>query len=197
VRHAARGSTHFRGIAPAERDLAADRFCSSAECVRLSLGYGGVFYTAGHVRAIRGGLSDIVFKTYGRKIIVTRTPTFAGYVSTAAQHARRDRMREATAYAKRIYAEPRAWAFYAATAKKLGRQPFRLAVSDYLTGHARATEFAHVGPTSDSCSDLRVDSREVCCLRQKASKKRLMSSGGAPPLARPATRNRAAALGRH
>ena len=86
--------------------------------------------------AVHGRVGDVVYKTYGAKIIVTRVPCFAGYVPTAAQRARRDRMREATAYAKRIYADPAAKAIYVAAAKTLHRQPFRLAVSDYLSGHA-------------------------------------------------------------
>ena len=89
------------------------------------------------VTAIRGRVGNVVFKTYGRKIIVTRVPCFDGYVPSAAQRARRDRMRDATACAKRVYADAAAKAFYIAAARKLGRQPFRLAVSDYLSGHAR------------------------------------------------------------
>lgn len=88
------------------------------------------------IRAIRGRVWDVVFKTYGRKIVVTCVPSFEGYVPSAAQRARRDRLREATAFAQRVYSEPAAKAFYLAVAKKLGRQAFRLAVSDYLAGHA-------------------------------------------------------------
>lgn len=83
------------------------------------------------VRAIRGRVGNVVCKTYGRKIVVTRVPRFDGYAPSAAQRSCRDRMQAATAYAQRIYAHPVAKARYVAAAKKLHRQPFRLAVSDY------------------------------------------------------------------
>jgi hypothetical protein len=38
-----------------------------------------------------------------------------------------------------VYANPAARAIYVAAAKPLGRQPFRLAVSDFLSGRTRAT----------------------------------------------------------
>jgi len=87
--------------------------------------------------AVRGRVGDVVYKTYGARIIITRVPCFDGYVPTAVQRERRDRMREATAYAKRIYADPAAKALYVAAAKTLHRQPFRLAISDYLKGCTR------------------------------------------------------------
>jgi hypothetical protein len=89
--------------------------------------------------AIRGCVGDRVYKTYGEKIIVTRVPCFAGYLPSAAQRDRRDRMRAATAFAQAVYADPAAKAVYVAAAKALGRQPFRLAVSDFLHGRSRIT----------------------------------------------------------
>ena len=88
-------------------------------------------------RAIRGRLGDHVYKTYGDKIIITRAPCFDGYVATAAQRARRERMRAATAYAQAVYADPVAKGIYVAVAKQLGRKPFRLAVSDFLHDRPR------------------------------------------------------------
>jgi hypothetical protein len=87
--------------------------------------------------AIRGRLGDHVFKTYGDKIVVTRVPCFDGYQPSAAQRDRRERMRAATAYARAVYADPSSKAVYVAAAKQLGRQPFRLAVSDFLRGRTR------------------------------------------------------------
>ena len=72
--------------------------------------------------AFRGRVGDRIYKTYGDKIIVTRVPCFAGYVPTAAQRERRDRMRAATAFAQSVYADPAAKAVYVAAAKALGRQ---------------------------------------------------------------------------
>jgi hypothetical protein len=90
-------------------------------------------------RAIRGRVGNRVYKTYGEKIIVTRIPRFDGYVPTAAQRDHRDKMRAATAYARAVYADPVDKAVYIAAAKQLGRQPFRLAVSDFLHGRPRVT----------------------------------------------------------
>jgi hypothetical protein len=87
--------------------------------------------------AIRGRLGDHVFKTYGDTIVVTRAPRFEGYQPTAAQRQRRDKMRAATAFAHAIYANSAARALYVAAARKLGRQPFRLAVSDFMCGRVR------------------------------------------------------------
>jgi hypothetical protein len=89
------------------------------------------------IRAIRGRIGNLVFRTYRGKIIVSRAPNFDGYVPTAAQRKQRQRMREAASYARCIYADPAAKAFYLAVAQKLNRQPFRLAVADYLRGHDR------------------------------------------------------------
>lgn len=43
-------------------------------------------------------------------------------------------MRAATAYAQAVQADPIAKAIYVAAAKQFGRQPFRLAVSDFSNG---------------------------------------------------------------
>ncbi len=99
------------------------------------------------VRAVRGRMGDRVFKTYGEKIVVTRVPCFDGYVPTAAQRQRREKMRAATAYAQAVYADPAAKAVYVAAAQALGRQPFRLAVSDFLVGRLRV----NLCPASSTC----------------------------------------------
>ena len=92
-------------------------------------------------KAIHGRIGDVVYKTYRNgKVIVTRVPCFDGYVPTRAQRARRNRMKEATAYAKRIYADPVAKAVYVAAAQTLRRRPFRLAISDYLNGRLRVPD---------------------------------------------------------
>jgi hypothetical protein len=92
--------------------------------------------------AIHGRVGEVVYKTYGhgkhRRFVKTRVACFEGYVPTTAQRARRDRMREATAFAQRVYSDPAAKALYVAAAHKLARQPFRLAVADYLRGHDRS-----------------------------------------------------------
>ena len=104
-----------------------------------SLGLHGLFVSAimPLCRAIRGRLGDRVYKTYGDRIVVTRVPCFDGYEPSAAQRQRREKMRAATAYAQAVYANPAARAIYVAAAKQLGRQPFRLAVSDFLRARPR------------------------------------------------------------
>jgi hypothetical protein len=96
--------------------------------------------------AIRGRVGDRVYKTYGDKLVVTRVPRFDGYVPSVAQRQRREKMRAATAYAQAVYADPAAKAVYVAVAKQLGRQPFRLAVSDFLQGRARVALDATTTP---------------------------------------------------
>ena len=111
------------------------------------------------VRAIRGRLGDRVYKTYGEKIIITRVPRFDGYVPTAAQRERREKMRAATAYAQAVYANPAAKAVYVAAAKQLRRQAFRLAVSDFLHGRPRVMlARARHGRTKHPAASARVPS---------------------------------------
>lgn len=88
-------------------------------------------------KSIRGRVGDQVYKTYGDRIVVMRVPRFDGYQPTSAQQERREKMRAATAYARAVYADPALKAIYVAAAKQLGRQPFRLAVSDFLRGRPR------------------------------------------------------------
>lgn len=100
---------------------------------------------AGVCVAIRGRVGDVVFKTHGDKIIVTRVPRFNGCTASAAQRERRDKMRAAVAFARAVYADPAAKALYVAAARQLGRHPFRLAVSDFLHGRNRLSSEAARG----------------------------------------------------
>jgi hypothetical protein len=118
--------------------------------------------------ALRGRLGDRVFKTYGDKIVITRIPQFDGYVPSAAQCDQRAKMRAATAYARAVYADPAAKAFYVAAARNLGRQPFRLDLSDFLRGHARVTiDVARSAPPAKRKRSLRNNAtmRRACDLR--------------------------------
>ena len=51
-----------------------------------------------------------------------------------AQKASRERFANAIDYAKQAMADPKVRAQYEKLAKKAGRQPFRVAVSDFLAG---------------------------------------------------------------
>jgi hypothetical protein len=125
------------------------------------------------IRAIRGRLGDRVYKTYGDKIIVTRVPSFEGYVPSAAQRDRRRQMRAATAFAQAVYADPAAKAIYVTAARALGRQPFRLAISDFLRGRPRvAVETGRrvVPPKVTTLSVLRKGA-EVTQTREEAQRR--------------------------
>jgi hypothetical protein len=127
-----------------------------------------------------------VYRTWRRgrriRIVITRVPCFADYVPTPAQRARRSRLREATAFAQRVYADPAAKAFYVAAAHKLGRQPFRLAVSDYLRGDARlqAREVMTIAHADEKEKTLV----EAACLGCHRSPAALRSNQPGPPCVR-------------
>ncbi len=115
--------------------------------------------------AIRGRVGDVVFKTYRDKIVMTRVPRFTPGVATPAQRARRDRLKVATAFAQRVYTSAPARAFYTDEARRLGRQPFRLAISDHL----RCADQTAENPTSTESARF-------------AAAGRILSPPAAPPL---------------
>jgi hypothetical protein len=121
--------------------------------------------------ALRGRLGNRVYKTYGTRIIITRVPSFEGYVPTAAQRDRRDRMRAATAFAQAVYADPTAKAVYVAAAKALGRQPFRLAVSDFLHGRTRITPAVPCPARSPATRDDRAQGSHAAGVRRRGAQR--------------------------
>ena len=136
--------------------------------------------------ALRGRLGNRVFKTYGDKIVITRVPRFDGYVPSAAQRDRRDRMRAATAFARAVYADPAAKTIYVAAARQLGRQPFRLAVADFLRGHARVTVAATTTREGQGGEViLKPESQEPNLGVSWLPDSRRVSRGGAEPRRRP------------
>lgn len=58
--------------------------------------------------AIRGRIGNVVLKTYRDKIVMTRVPRLDGVAASPGQRQFRHRIKEATAYAKRVYADPAA-----------------------------------------------------------------------------------------
>lgn len=124
--------------------------------------------------AIRGRVVDVVFKTYRDKIVMTRVPRFTPGAATPAQRGRRDRMKAATAFAQRVYASAPAKAFYTDEARRLGRQPLRLAISDHL--------YCADSPAGDETSADSVRySAAVRLLDSSASPSRLAPSPACPP----------------
>jgi hypothetical protein len=139
--------------------------------------------------AIHGRVGKVVYKTYGRgkhlRFVKTRVACFEGYVPTVAQRARRDRMREATAFAQRVYSDPAAKALYVAAAQKLGRQPFRLAVADYLRGHDRDGVMARLaGP----------EKLELRCQAQNVKNSKLKTPNSEPRRSRARVNHRQSLL---
>jgi hypothetical protein len=70
---------------------------------------------------------------YGRQTLM-KTPDMSRVQWTEAQKSNRERFAEAIAYAKKAMADPQLREHYEKVGKKLGRQPFRVAVSDFLAG---------------------------------------------------------------
>jgi hypothetical protein len=86
------------------------------------------------IRRMSGTLGDWTFRwTHGRQTIM-KTPDLSKVKWSKAQKAHRQRFRQAIAYARRAMADPSIRAHYQKVAKKAGRQPFRVAVSDFFAG---------------------------------------------------------------
>lgn len=86
------------------------------------------------LRALRGKMGDWTYRRMYGKQTIMKTPDMSKVVWTEAQKASRARFRKAIVYAKLAMAEPQIRAHYEEIARKANRQPFRVAVSDYLAG---------------------------------------------------------------
>ena len=71
---------------------------------------------------------------YGQQTVM-KTPDMSRVKWSKAQKANRKRFAEAIHYARQAMADPKASARYEKLGKKAGRQPFRVAVSDFLAGN--------------------------------------------------------------
>jgi hypothetical protein len=63
-----------------------------------------------------------------------KTPDMSNVRWSKAQKANRERFAEAIHYARQAMADPEVCAQYETRGKRAGRQPFRVAVSDYYAG---------------------------------------------------------------
>jgi len=87
------------------------------------------------VKDIRGKLGDTVFRRLpDGQLIASRKPDMSKVKWSKAQKAHRQRFKKAIAYAKAAMAEPKVRARYEKAARKQGKRPFDLAVSDYFKG---------------------------------------------------------------
>jgi hypothetical protein len=71
--------------------------------------------------------------TYGQQTIM-KTPDMSNVTWSKAQKEHRQRFKQAIIYARRAMADPKVRAHYEKIAAKKGRQPFRVAVSDFFEG---------------------------------------------------------------
>ncbi len=87
------------------------------------------------VEQLQGGFGDLVFRqTSTGHIFVSHKPDMSNVVWSEAQAAQRARFKAATAYARAALADETVRALYEREAAAKGRQPFRLAMSDYFEG---------------------------------------------------------------
>jgi DnaJ-class molecular chaperone len=82
----------------------------------------------------RGKIGGLTYRVMYGKQTAMKTPDMSRVKWTQAQKANRGRFAEAIAYAKQAMADPQLRAHYEKAGKKADRQPFRVAVSDFLAG---------------------------------------------------------------
>ena len=81
-----------------------------------------------------GKVGKLTFRWMYGKQTVMRTPNMSKVQWSEAQKANRQRFAEAIAYARLAMSDPKVRAHYEKLGKRAGRQPFRVAVSDYYAG---------------------------------------------------------------
>jgi hypothetical protein len=82
----------------------------------------------------RGKIGKLTYRVMYGKQTAMKTPDMSKVKWSRAQKANRGRFAEAIAYARAAMADPKARAHYEKLGKKASRQPFRVAVSDFLAG---------------------------------------------------------------
>ena len=83
----------------------------------------------------RGKIGKLTYRWMYGKQTVMKTPNMSKVKWSKAQKANRERFGEAIHYAKRAMADTKIRARYEKLGKKANRQPFRVAVSDFLAGN--------------------------------------------------------------
>ena len=82
----------------------------------------------------RGKIGKLTYRVMYGKQTVMKTPDMSNVKWSEAQKASRERFREAIAYARQAMADPSARTHYEKIGAQANRQPFRVAVSDFLAG---------------------------------------------------------------
>jgi hypothetical protein len=86
-------------------------------------------------KKITGKIGKLSYRwTYGQQTVM-QTPDMSKVKWSKAQKANRQRFAEAIHYARQAMADPQASAQYEKLGQESGRQPFRVAVSDFLAGN--------------------------------------------------------------
>jgi len=86
------------------------------------------------VNAYHGKIGKLTYRVMYGKQTVMKTPDMSKVKWSKAQKANRERFSEAIRYAHKAMANQKIRAHYEKVGKKANRQPFRVAVSDYLAG---------------------------------------------------------------
>lgn len=86
------------------------------------------------VKSMSGKMGIYTYRVMHGEQTLMKTPDMSSVKWTKAQKANRERFREAIAYARQAMADPTVRVHYENIGKKADRQPFRVAVSDYLAG---------------------------------------------------------------
>ena len=86
------------------------------------------------VKSMSGKMGIYTYRMMYGKQTLMKTPDMSNVKWSKAQKANRERFREAIHYAKQAMADPKVRAHYEKARKKANRQPFRVAVSDFLAG---------------------------------------------------------------
>jgi hypothetical protein len=86
------------------------------------------------VNAYHGKIGKLTYRVMYGKQTVMKTPDMSKVKWTKAQKAERNRFAEAIVYAKKAMTDPTVRLHYEKRGTKENRQPFRVAVSDFLHG---------------------------------------------------------------
>ena len=82
--------------------------------------------------SVRGAIGGVVFKQYGERTVISRRPVFRNRRFSEAQLGAQERFRQATLYAKRLMADPRAREVYEKEAREKGKPILSLMIGDFL-----------------------------------------------------------------
>ena len=82
--------------------------------------------------SVRGAIGDIVVRHYGTRTVISRKPVFRNRVFSEAQKSSHERFRQATLFAQRLMADPRARAIYEEEARQTRKPILSLMIGDYF-----------------------------------------------------------------